>query len=659
MTFREYSTTCPRDCYDTCFLKVRVDEYGKIVCVKGDPESSITKGITCPRAAGDHVRVYRNRVLGPAKRIEFGDKRQFNSISWETALDSIGDKLRTTISEYGAESVLLLDYSGNTGLLTQHFPKRLWNALGVTKTDYGLCTRSGRIALKLHYGLDYGVRPEELLNKKLIVYWGFNALVSAMHIWSLSRIAQRKNKAKIVSIDPRKSRTSEKADIWVSPRPGTDCVLAFGIAQYLIEHEYVDLDFIEKYTLGYDKLKEKLAIWTPEKVENITGISDSQLEELGQTYGELKPSATMIGIGVQQTVQGGESVRAIAFLTTLLGLHRGFFYSNTSGLSVDESYLMGKGLSNRKGKIVSQVALGEQVRGGDFKFIYIYNMNPVLTLPGQVAFREGLLRNDVFCVVHETHWTETTNYADVVLPAPTFLEKSDIVLAWAHDNIRLSHKVIEPEGQSKDEVWVMQQLAKRLDLQEKWLFEDPWSEVGKAVSGAFESGTFENLLEGDPLKLKYRPLSEYQTPSGKVEFYSSIANDFGLSPLPEYQPFGISPGEFILLNSSLPKYIHTQFQEVYGNVPAEVHISPADAKKLGIDDTDTVKLYNEDGQMLAKARIDDGMPNGVLWSPKEIIGLNNKSQNSLTSAIPQRLGGGSTFNSTLIRISKETDYERG
>jgi anaerobic selenocysteine-containing dehydrogenase len=361
----------------------------------------------------------------------------------------------------------------------------------------------------------------------------------------------------------------------------------------------------------------------------------------------------MIGVGFQKSVQGAESVRAVALLPALVGLHRGFFYSNSSAYFTDIPYLTGESFVTRESKIVSQVALGSIMEQGDFKFVYIYNMNPALTIPNQEALRKGLSRNDVFVVVHETHWTETIPFADIVLPACTYLEKDDLAIAWAHRHVMISRKPIVPQGESRDEVWVMHEIARRLEMSEEWLYEPPWNAMEKTLQESLETGTFADLVKGETLELKCRGKSEYQTQSGLIEFSSKEAEKNGFRGVPIQISLEIPEGQFILLTSSLSEYSHTQFQEVYGLIPSVVHIHPLDAGIHKIQDGDAVKLSNEMGEMQLTAVVSKSVPAGVLWTPSLGVGLKGKPQNSLISCITQTLGGGSTFNSSTVFLTKD------
>ncbi|MFX1535989.1 MAG: molybdopterin-dependent oxidoreductase [Promethearchaeota archaeon] len=652
MIEKTLTTVCPRDCYDTCFLRVKVDENGKIVSIKGDPINPVTQGFVCPRGAKDKDRLLQNRVFYPYTRIKNHSVWRFRQSNWDEALTIVSDKLRQTLDDYGAKSVLHLEYAGNTGLLTWYFPQRVWNAIGATMTDGALCSNSGHAALSLHYGLSYGIQPVDLLEKKFIVYWGFNAAVSSMHMWNLSLKARREQESLIAVVDPRRSKSAEKADIWLNPRPGSDMTLAYGIARYLIDYNYVDLDFIEQWTQGYELFKKEILKWTPNRVERVTGIKWNLIKKIGEMYGDLTPSATMIGIGFQKSVQGAESVRAVSLIPALLGLHRSFFYSNSNGFFVDFGYLTGESLTKKRPNVVSQVALSKLVKQGEFKFIFIYNMNPALTLPDQRALRAGLSREDVYVVVHDTHWSGTTDYADVVLPAPTYLEKEDLVIPWGHHYLRLSKKIVNPIGDSRDEIWLMQKLARALNLNEEWIYEDPWEVVKKTLENTLKTGSFADLMKGKDLALKFKPLNTYQTPTGKIEFYSTKAEELGLNPLPTQHSTEVKDKEFVLLNSALRKYTHTQFQEVYGPIPPIVHINPKDAETHQIKDNSVITLYNKLGSITMKAVLTNSVPKGVLWSPRQLVGINGEPQNSLVPSSTQKIGKGPIFNSIIVKLSK-------
>ncbi|QOJ79809.1 molybdopterin-dependent oxidoreductase [Infirmifilum lucidum] len=633
--------SCPRDCYDTCFIDVDLDT----LTPRASSLNPITQGFLCPRGRGDKARVFsKERVLYPHVRPE-GKNSSFRRVTWDEALEVVAKRLEQVIKEYGPGSVLHVEYAGHMGLLTWYYPQRLWNRIGAARTDYSICSKSGHEAISLHYGLSYGRQPEDIAESRLLVFWGFNAAVSAVHLWRLALEAQSKG-AKIVAVDPRMSETAKRSDLWVQPRPGTDVALAYGVAREIIESGFADLEFLSKYTLGFEAFREEALKWTPERVERVTGVRAADVKSLAEAYGTLKPSITFIGFGVQKSRNGAETTRAVSLLPALVGVHRGFYYSNSRGfyVRVDRLTLEDK---YKPSRVVSQVALADLVERGEFKFVYVYNSNPVLTLPRADKLVRGLTRQDVFLVVHETHWTETARLADVVLPAPTFYEKEDVVIPYSHSYVIYSRRVIQPLGESRDEVWLTCRLAEKLGVGD--VCADPLEALKEALEGALE-GSFEDLLEGKVLRLKYRPLGEYQTPSGRIEFYSTTAAERGMSPLPVHR----EPDKgFILLNTAHSLYTHTQFRDVYGEIPPVVYVNPDDAKDMGLAEGDTVEVYNENGSVELRVRITSDVPRGVLWSPRELVGLNGVPQNALVSTETQAIGGGPVFNSTTVSLRKK------
>jgi len=665
-------TVCPRDCYDTCALIATLDKSGKIVSMRGDPSHPLTRGLTCPRAAADPRRLYQNRVQEPYLRQESKARRRgahqaqaspaflrlrgessapaehdgLRPVSWGQALDAVTQELAKTLHHWGSESVLHLTYSGNTGLLTLDIPQRLWNALGATQTDLALCSKSGSLGLIMHYGARYGVRPEELTEMGLIVFWGFNAAISSPHLWALAREARQRHGTPIVVVDPRRSEAAAGADLWIGPRPGSDVALVYGLINLWIETGAVNREFVSQWTQGFDQLAAEASHWTPQRVEEITGIAPPQLRQLANEYVQRRPAATMIGIGLQKCDYGADQVRAVSFIPAVLGQHRGFYYSNSEAFQIDWELLSGRALTDKRPRIVPQVALPDLLRDGQFKFVYISGMNPAVTLPNTLAVVEGLLRDDVFVVVHETHWTETARCADAVLPAPTYLEKADLVPPWSHNCLQLSPQVIRPVTDSRSEAWVMQELARGLGLTQPWLYQDPWEVVAQALQGAFQGHCWESVLAGERVGLTSMPKNNYPTPSGRIEFDSSLARKMGFSTLPVQAPLR-EGDEFTFLNSASRRYTSSQFREVYGPIPELVMIHPRDAQHLGIGEGDTVEVSTDLATAKAVASVADAVPQGAVWSPRQWPG-----QNALLSSQPQEIGHGPRFNSTRVKITR-------
>ena len=645
-------TVCHRDCPDTCFIDAYMKD-GKMLSTRGSRENPVTQGFLCPRGTGDRKRVFsKKRVLHPYMRKSADKAGEFKKVTWDKALSVTVEKLQKTLDSHGPESILLYDYAGNQGLLTWQFPRRLWFALGATTTDYALCSNSGLAAIGLHYGLSYGVQPEELYKMDVITFWGNNVKVSSPHLWSCALKARENRGATIIDVDPRKSPTAEAADIWLQPCPGSDTALAYGIARYLILNGGVDRSFIDQWTVGYEQFEREALSWTPNRVEQVTGLSWSQIEAVGDLYINKGPAAFMIGMGLQKSDRGTQAVRAISLLPALLGYHRGFHYSDSGGRFIDSAYVCGRSLTKKQGKVVNQVSIGKRLESGEFTFVFVLGSNPALTLPDQTSVRQGLSRDDVFLVVEDTHWSETASFADIVLPAATFYEKTDVNLSDHHLYSRLSNKAIEPLGESWHEIKVMQEIAGRLELSESWLYEDPWDALEIALKKTFTDKCLHDLLNGEVLQLEMRPQREYQTPSGKIEFSSSQSHKIGVQEIPAQTELVMDDEWYCLLTSSLPQYTHSQFTDVYGPIPEIVWINVENAKEENIYDDNEVILYNECGEVHVRAVVNKKVKRGVLWAPRPLIGLCGRPLNILAPSKAQIIGGGPHFNSIRVKVKK-------
>lgn len=641
-------TVCHRDCPDTCFLDVGVSDR-KILSVRGSREHPITQGFVCPRGKGDPQRVYSSkRVLYPHVK----QSGKWKRVGWDKALSRLTAKLQSALASGGPESVLLYDYPGNQGVLAWQFPQRIWQALGATTTDYSLCASSGRAAISLHYGMSYGVQLEDLAEMEVITFWGNNAKVSAPHHWALAARARKNRNALLIAVDPRNSSTAESADIHLSPRPGTDVALAFGMAREVIVADGVDQRFIDEWTVGYEEFKREALSWTPDRVEQVTGVNRKKLKAVADLYLRRRPAAFMIGLGLQKSSEGTEAVRAVALLPALLGYHRGFHYSESQGRQVNWNALSGRGLTRKKGRVVSQVSLGKRLASGEFGFVFVLGSNPAVTLPDQKSVRHGLARKDVFVAVQDTHWSETARFANLVLPAATYLEKTDVNVSDHHRYCRLSNKAVDPLGESRSEIDVMREIAQRLKLSEPWLFADPWQALATAFTGSFTDKSFDDLLNGEILQLKSRRKSEYQTPSGRIEFFASRASDTGAHGIPLQRECSENRDELTLLNSSLRNYTHSQFTDVHGPIPPLVWINEKDAHAKGIEAGHTVILYNERGEVPVKAVVNNKVGPGLLWAPRPLTGLDGTPLNMLATGTAQKIWGGPKFGHLKVRLRK-------
>lgn len=374
-------------------------------------------------------------------------------------------------------------------------------------------------------------------------------------------------------------------------------------------------------------------------------MGKQEIIEFSELLWENRPSITFIGYGLQRRIDGGEAVRAISLIPALLGMHRGFYYSNTEGLGIDFDAISGRGLGDPK-KVISQPKLGDHLSRGEFKFVYIHLTNPAFSYPNSRKIVEGLLRDDVFVVVHETHWSETAKLADVVIPAPTWPEKDDFVRSYWHRYLVYNKKIINPLGESRPEFWVMWEIAKKLKLDDPRIYEDPFDSVKKAIGERI----FEELIKKGYVKLPYKRLDEYQTPSGKIEFYSRLAVEKGYLPLPKPRDGDRSNG-FVLITTTDSRYTNSQFRDVYGNPMPVVYLSPSDLNKLGVKEGDFIVLENDKGKATFIARKSNDVPSGIVLAKKQTISLERININELTSDTVDKFTG-ATINSTIVKVYK-------
>lgn len=648
-----FFSTCPRDCYDTCSIVTTVDE-GKLVEVKANSDHPITRGYLCPKGQYLINYVYhKDRILYPLRRVGSKGEGRFKEISWDEALNEIASRLTKVIDEHGSNAVLHYDYGGHSGLISLHFPKRFFNAIGSAETTYSICDAAGELAVELHYGKRYGRKPEEMLKSKLIVFWGLNAAVSNLHNFDFAKQAKEKG-AKIYVIDPIANETT-RIGTHFRIRPATDGIFAFGIAKYLIDNELIDSNFISEHTLGFEEFKRYLSKYTAEYVSEQTGISIQELKSFAEDYASLKPPSMInIGYGLQKQTNGAEIVRAICLLPALIGVPRGFYYCN-SERDFDKAYLKAPHLRPKAPVKYISSQLGRDLVSKAIQLLFVYNANPAATAPNQTLVKNGLLREDLFVVVHDLFLTDTAMYADIVLPAVSFFETMDIHISYWHYYLALNQKAIEPRGEAKSNSELFRFLAKKMELSQPELFEPDGDVIKKLISTSKSiEGSYEDLLEKGFLLMKQLPLKEFQTKSGKIEFISSKAQELGLSSFPtvleENPNFPLR-----LISTSHPSFLHSQYFNI-NPIQPYVTISLNDSlKRGGIKDGDKVRVFNEKGSLILPAKVSETVPEGVIWtfrSPWVSLSNDRKNVNVLTNDDFQIVSCGSTFNSTFVDLEK-------
>lgn len=642
--------TCPRDCYDSCSIVTRVRD-GKLHSIEANKKQPFTQGFLCPKGQNLMQYVYsKERVLYPMKRDGKKGEGKFKRISWDQALNEIADQIKTRSALYGTDSILQYDYAGTMGHIQRYFPSRFFNAIGASRITHTICSRAGDKALDIVYGSCLGMLPEEIEKCRLIVVWGMNPAWSSPHGFELIKKAQKRG-AKVYVIDPIKTATAE-IGIHLQIRPTTDAAMALCCVNHIIENRLYPEEFVRNNTTGFEKLVEVSKKFDLNAMAKITGLVKRDIEDFIADYVSLRPNCIMMGYGMQRNRNGGEMIRAISVLPALIGENRGFFYS-TDLDDFDRQYLEGWGLTSRKKAYHNMVDFGRTLESGRIKMMFVYDSNPLATLPNQNLVRKGFAREDIFTVVHDLFMTDTADYADILLPATSFFEQFDIHTSYLHQYLSINEKAIEPLGEAKSNSDLFRSLASAMKLTAKELYEED-EKIAKTLiskSKAVE-GTFEALKKKGFVKLRVPDRNVYITPTRKIELYSATAAAEGLGGLPAHvEVQGKLP--YQLLTPVHKLLVRSQYHILHPELSPVVYVNKRDALEEGIEDGGTVTLSNEFGEWTVKSEISESVPPGVmltysaLW-PKLADG---KNANFLTTDYVQKYGGNSAFNSTFVRVA--------
>lgn len=648
-------STCPRDCYDTCSILTTVEGGGatplRATRLQGNPRHPITQGFLCWKVQNALKFVYSSqRVLYPLKRVGRKGTDSFQQISWQEAYREIARRMRDIMDTHGPQAILPFDYFGHMGLLNKHLSQRIFNVLGTSRCSPTVCSLAGRTALQYVYGGYWGIDPEEIQRSRLIIHWGLNAPWSNLHGHNLARQALHKG-AKLYIIDPVKTSSLGKhLDI----RPNTDNALAMGIANYLLSKGLYERATIEKYAYGFDRFLEVVKEFDLDKVVRITGLPREDIVGLAQDLWELRPSFIHLGFGIQKHLYGGEAVRAIALLPPLVGGMR-VHYSNTDR-ELDLAWLQGAHLAKSPRKTYNMAQLGKILEENDIRCLFVFNTNPVVNLPHQNLVKKGLQRQDLFVVVHDLFLNDTCSYADIVLPSTSFLEGLDVHVSYYHNYMSINKKAIEPLGEARPNYLMLRGLAESLGLKEEGLYL-PEEDILREFMGRSKAVDFslEELKGKGFLKMKVMPQERFPTPSGKIEFYSQLAEKDGLPPLPGYYEESRDGYPFQLITANEMHLTRSQFHNVWAEeVEPIVLLNEEDAKAKGIKEGDRVRLKNKLDSITMRVRVSMGVRRGValtyggLWA--KLTG--GKGINALIPDKVQAFGGNAAYNSTYIEVEK-------
>jgi anaerobic selenocysteine-containing dehydrogenase len=665
---------CPHDCPDTCAMQVTVQD-GVALRVRGAPDHPTTHGALCTKVSRYTERTYHpERVLYPLERVGPKGSGQFARVSWERALDAISERLRA-IAARDAQAIVPYSYAGTMGLLQgESMDRRFFHKLGASQLARTICSSAGIAGLVSTYGAAVGMHVEHFVESKLIVIWGSNSIASNLHFWSFAQQAKQQG-AKLICIDPRKTETADKCHQHIALLPGTDGALALGIMQQLIVNDRLDHDYIERYTEGWQVLRERALSWTPERVAAVCGISPNEVIQLARDYATLKPAAIRLNYGMQRVRGGANAVRLIAILPCLIGAYRqragglllsasGWFQKNTAGLQRPDL------LGDRQPRVINMSTIGDYLLreaspefGPKIEALVVYNSNPLAVAPESGKVVRGLAREDLFSVVLEHFLTDTADYADYVLPATTQLEHLDVHASYGHTYALLNEPAIAPLGEAKPNTQIFRELATRMGFTDA-CFADSDEALAQA---AFREGvTLESLRERGWVKLPIAdaPFAEggFRTPSGRCQI---DAPGLGVPDyLPNYESAASSPElarsyPLALITPPARNFLNSTFvnvkslRDIEGEPLLEMHASDAAAR--GLCDGELVRIYNARGEHRCKlavsARARLGVVNGLgVWWRK--FGRDGRNLNELTHQRLTDLGAGPSFYDCLVEVEK-------
>ena len=677
--------TCPHDCPDSCAMLVTVQD-GVATKVRGDPAHPTTQGTLCTKVSRTLERTYSaERVLYPLRRIgpKGPGQGRFVRIGWDEALAEIVAKLKTIAAD-DPQAILPYAYSGTLGLVHNFgMPRRFFHKLGASLPERVLCSTAGRAGYSLVVGAPVGTDITAFADAKLIVLWGTNPIASNLHLWT--RITEaRRNGARVIAIDPYRSLSAEKSDWHLAPLPGTDAALAFGLMQVLIARKLIDRDYIARYTLGFEALAARAADYPPEKVAAITGLAAADIVQLAEAYGAERASAIRVNFGLQRHAGGGNAVRAIACLPALTGAWRvasgGVLLDQTGAHAVDQLRLDARHLlPSPPPRSVSMAQIGDallNLTDPPIRALFVYASNPAAVAPDNLRVRQGLLRPDLFTVVHEIFPTDTCDYADIVLPATTQLEQLDIHRAYGTLYTMWNEPAIAPLGEACSNAELFRRLAARMGFTEPC-----FTETDEAVArGAHDLAAPVNanldfaVLQRDgwqrlALPERWAPFAEgnFPTPSGRCEFESETARRQGFDALPTFVPPRESAlGDaalaarypLMLLTPPARHYLNASFSSMAslrrdtGEPSLEIH--PADAAARGIADGMAVRVHNDRGAFTVAAVVTDRVRTGVVvalsvWWQK--LSADGENANAVTSSALTDIGRGATYYDTAVDVA--------
>jgi anaerobic selenocysteine-containing dehydrogenase len=665
-------------------------EDGRAVGFRGDADHPITRGWLCAKVRPylDHV-YHLERLLHPLRRVGPKGGGRWERVSWEGAIAEIAERWKGIIAEDGAEAILPYSYSGTLGLVQNTVASaRFWNRLGASRLERSICGAAAEYAVERTLGKRRSPPYAEVLHSRLVILWGHNPVATAPHFLPFLQQARRAG-CEVVVIDPRRTQTARGAELHLAPRPGTDGALAMGIAHVLVSEGLHDEAWLAAHTVGWPQLRERIAEFPPARVAEMTGLTERDVVDLGRLYGTRRPGLIKIADGINRNRNGGQNVRAICALPAITGQYGtrggGLGYSTSGYIVWDREAVHHGNDCPPPGRVVNMNRLGAallgEVKHPPIRSLFVFAANPATSSPNAARIVAGLKREDLFTVVHELFLTDTADHADLVLPATSQLEQTDLHKAYGHTLLTYNRQAISPRGESKSNWEVMGRLADAMGFDDPWLHQTPDEVIAEVLAATAAShpplsGVTLDRLRSEgavPLKLdEPTPFAagRFPTPSGKLELYSQAMADAGLEPLPgrfseAKDDGGVTdsaawpPAESLeLVTGASHHFVSSSLASQPGLLKNAgtpfVEIHPEDAAARGIDSGDQVIVANGRGWFAVRVVVTDAVRRGVVASPKgrwaKLSGGHNV--NRTTSDALADMAGQSTFHSNQVWLRR-------
>ncbi len=677
--------TCHHDCPDSCGWEVTVSD-GRAVKMRGRADHPFSQGELCPKVNRFLDRVYSpDRILHPLRRVGPKGSGQFERVTWDDALTEIAARLDAVIAEHGPEAILPFSDAGNQSLLSiMGLDGRFFHHLGASRLVRAICGPTVGHGVRMTNGSSLGLDPLELRHSRLILVWGTNTRLTNRHLWPTIEAA-RADGAKLIVIDPVRTTTADAADEFIQPLPGTDIALMLAMMHVLIRDGLVDTSWVTAHTLGFDELAAHVAEWTPERAGQICGLDASIIEALAVDYGTIRPAAIRTLIGAEHHENGAMFYRTLAVLPALVGAwaDRGGGLSRSVGsyhdALIDEAALSRPDLlAGRSPRTLNMSRLGEALTDPDLDppvaAMVVWNSNPLVIVPNAELTRRGLERDDLFTVVHEQFLTDTARYADIVLPATTQIESTDVVPAWGHLWMGWNEAAIEPLGEACSNTELFRRLARAMGLTEPSLFDDDEALLEQALGAKVDLAELRRVgWVRVPYPEDGRPWASgvFPTPSGKVELVSETLAAMGQPALPTFVPPREGPHGDAELLARYPlqlltpkhhtRFLNSSYSALPKHGPAEgepfVELDAGDAARRGLVDGDRARVWNDRADVELPVRISARLRPGVVAIPFGWWGTQHadgRTANALTNDTLTEWGGGVAYSDTLVQVGPVT-----